>query len=79
MAAHFASVLPDVLRVLDGQLADGRSFVAGDRPTIADYTLQAAFQFARFGEIEIDPSFEQLARWDRAYRDREAPRSVLVL
>jgi glutathione S-transferase len=79
MAAHFASILPDALRVLDGQLADGRPFVAGDHPTIADCTLQAAFQFARFGKVEIDPTFEQLTRWDRTYRQRDAARSVLIL
>jgi glutathione S-transferase len=79
MASHFRSVLPDALRVLDEQLADARPFLAGDHPTIADCTLQAAFQFARFGKVEIDPCFEQLARWDLAYRDREAARSVLVL
>jgi len=79
MAAYFRGVLPDALAVLDRRLADGRPFVAGDHPTIADCTLQAAFQFARFGEVEIDPSFENLARWDRAYRERDAVRSVLVL
>jgi glutathione S-transferase len=79
MAAHFRGVLPEALAVLDGRLADGRPFVAGDHPTIADCTLQAAFQFARFGEVEIDPCFEHLARWDRAYRERDPARSVLVL
>ncbi len=78
MAAHFSGVLPDALRVLDERLADGRPFLAGDHPTIADCTLQAALQFARFGKVEIDASFEELARWDRAYRDRDAVRSVLV-
>ena len=79
MAAFFRGVLPDGLRLLDTQLADGRSFVAGQRPTIVDCTLQAALQFARFGKVEIDPSFEHIARWDRAYRERDAARSVLSL
>jgi glutathione S-transferase len=79
MAAYFRGVLPDALAVLDRRIADGRPFVAGDHPTIADCTLQAAFQFARFGGVEIDPAFEHLARWDRAYRERDAARSVLVL
>jgi len=77
MAAHFRDALPNGLRVLDSRLADGRSFVAGDRPTIADCTLQAAFQFARFGKVEIDPTFENLARWDRSYRARAPVESVL--
>ncbi len=79
VAEHFRGVLPDALRVLDGALADGRPFVAGERSTIADCTLQAAFQFARLGKVEIDPAFEHLVRWDRAYRERAAAQSVLVL
>lgn len=79
MAAHFRGELTKALRVVDERLADGRPFVAGGHPTVADCTLQAAFQFARFGQVEIDPSFEHLARWDRSYRERDAPRSVLVL
>jgi glutathione S-transferase len=77
MAARFREVLPDALGVLDSRLADGRPFVAGDRPTIADCTLQAAFQFARFGKVEIDPAFEHLARWDHFYRSRDPARAVL--
>ena len=79
MASYFRGVLPDCLGILDSLLADGRPFVAGDRPTIADCTLQAALQFGRFGKVEIDPSYEHLARWDRAYRDRSVAQSVLTL
>ncbi|MCP4006115.1 MAG: glutathione S-transferase family protein [bacterium] len=78
MAAHFRGLLPDALNILDRLLADGRPFLAGDRPTIADCNLAAGFQFARVGKVEIDPSFEHLARWDRDYRDRDAVRSVLI-
>jgi len=79
VAAHYRAVLPTALEVLDDRLSDGRPFVAGARPTIADCTLAAAFQFARFGGVEIDSRLEALARWDRAYRDRPAARSVLSL
>jgi glutathione S-transferase len=79
MAAFFRERLPEGLRVLDSQLADGRPFVAGPSPTIADCTLAAALQFARFGKVEIDRSFEHVARWDRLYRERDAARSVLIL
>ena len=79
LAAHYRTLLPVALEVLDARLRDGRPFVAGARPTIADCTLAAALPFARFGEIEIDPRFEALARWDRAYRERPAIRSVLTL
>jgi glutathione S-transferase len=78
IAEFFRGRLPGSLRVLDDRLGDGRPFLAGDEPTVADCTLAAAFQFARFGEIEIDPALENLARWDAAYRRREPARSVLV-
>jgi len=79
MAAFFRRVLPDALRVLDDRLADGRSFVAGEHSTIADCTLQAAFQFARFGNVEIDPAVSNLIRWDREYRERPCVQGVLSL
>lgn len=78
VAAFFRAVLPEALAVLDQRLSDGRAFVAGARPTIADCTLAAAFQFARFGGVEIAPGFASLARWDRAFRDRPEARSVLL-
>ncbi len=77
MASYFRDALPDALGVLDARLADGRPFVAGERPTIADCTLQAAFQFARFGKVEIDPAFTNLARWDGEFRKRPSAQAVL--
>jgi glutathione S-transferase len=79
VATHFRKNLPKALRMLDARLSDGRPFIAGDRPTIADCTLAAAFQFARFGGVEIDPQFRNLAAWDVRYRDRPAAKAVLVV
>ena len=79
MADFFRGRLPEGLRVLDSQLADGRPFVAGSRPTIADCTLAAALQFGRFGKLELDPSFDHIVRWDRSYRERNEAQSVLSL
>lgn len=79
VAEQARSALDPALGVLDDRLADGRPFLAGERPTIADSTLQAALQFARFGKVGIDPAFEHLARWDRAYRGRPVADGVLVL
>ena len=76
VAAAERTRLPGVLGVLDARLADGRPFLGGDRPMLADCTLQAALHFARFGEIDLGlPG--RLADLDRNYRDREAARSVL--
>jgi len=79
VAAHCRKNLPEALQMLDARLSDGRPFVAGDRPTIADCTLAAAFQFARFGRVEIDPRFVHLAAWDARYRQRPAAKAVLTV
>jgi glutathione S-transferase len=79
MAEYYRNVLPGTLRVLDDVLSDGRTFLAGDRPTIADCTLAAGLQFGRFGKFEIDPVFANVASWDAAYRERPAAKAVLVL
>ncbi len=79
VAELFRGRLPASLRVLDARLADGRPFLAGDRPTVADCTLAAALQFARFGKLEIDPAFERLARWDERFRERESAKRILVV
>lgn len=79
VAASARATLPDALRVLNDRLADGRPFVAGAAPTIADCTLAAALQFARFGGVEIDAGYTHLMRWDAAYRARPAAQAVLVV
>jgi glutathione S-transferase len=79
LAARARDALAAPMKHLDDLLADGRPFVAGEYPSLADCTLQAAFQFARFREIEILDGYAQLARWDAAYRERDPARSVLVV
>ena len=78
VAAQARAVLPDGLAVLEACLSDGRPFLAGDAVTIADCTLAAGFQFARFGGVELPGGLPHLARWDRAYCERAPARSVLV-
>ncbi len=58
--------LPRALARVDEQIGSG-DFVVGDGPTIADCTLLAAVNFARFGELEIDPSLKSLDRWYSSY------------
>jgi glutathione S-transferase len=78
VAEHYRKALPGPLGVLDSVLSDGRPFLAGERPSIADCTLAAALQFGRFRKLELDPAFEHVARWDRAYRERAPAKAVLV-
>ena len=58
---------------------DGRPFLAGERPTIADCTLAAALQFGRFGEVELPGEHAHLTAWDERYRARAPAQSVLSL
>lgn len=78
IAAYFRPSLDKSLGVLDEKLSDGRPFVAGDACSIADCTLQAAFQFARFGKVEVYSTHDNLRRWDEGYRARPAANAVLT-
>jgi glutathione S-transferase len=79
IAEHFRKILPEAARLIDQRLSDGRAFVAGDHPSIADCTLAASLQFARFGQVDLDPQWRHLLRWDAAYRARAVAKSVLTL
>ena len=78
VAAHALAALPDGLARLAAVLADGRPFLAGEHPTVADCTLAAALQFARFGQLPL-PSAGAVVDWDLRYRARAPARSVLSL
>jgi glutathione S-transferase len=70
--------LPAAFAYLDELLSDGRAFLAGERPSVADCSLAAGLQFGRFGGVELDPSWQHVAGWDARYREREPARGVLV-
>ena len=70
--------LPAGLQQINQWLSDGRSFVCGQRVTIADCSLQAALQFARFSKLDLISEYQDLLRWDQSYRKRSAAQSVLV-
>lgn len=67
------------LAALNDRLSDGRTFVAGDNPTIADCTLCAALQFARFGQFDVLRDHQHIQRWDEMYRDRPHVQSILIV
>lgn len=50
------------MKWLDAELA-GRSFVAGDRYTIADITLLVGIDFGRVSNLRIAPDLANLQRW----------------
>ncbi len=67
--------------ILEARLDDGRPFLAGERPMIADCTLAAGLQFARFREIDfgLESDYPNLNAWDRLFRERESAKSVLLV
>ena len=79
IAENAQEALKRPLQLLDDCLADGRTFVAGSQPSVADCTLAAALQFGRFGEVALDPSLENLHAWDRRFRERPSAKVVLVV
>jgi glutathione S-transferase len=77
VAEFYQPRLAKTLEVLEHWMADGRSFIAGNRATIADCTMQAGLQFGRLGGVELDTSFARLTAWDRSFRERPEVAKVL--
>ena len=77
IAESSSATLRSTCETFDRVLEDGRPFLGGDTVTVADCTLAAGLQFARFGGLPLPPELEHLGRWDAAYRARPAARAVL--
>jgi len=71
------SVVDRALERLEGILADGRDFVAGSDPTIADCTLAAGLQFGRFRDLLPDARYQRVHAWSDRYRERPAAKTAL--
>jgi glutathione S-transferase len=68
-AENGRNMLKGALRILDRMVGKG-PFVAGARPTIADCTLFAAFNFAEFAGVPIDPECGNLQKWYAGFKER---------
>jgi glutathione S-transferase len=79
VAEYFRSRMVPRLDFLEGQLGDGRPFLAGERVTIADCTLAAALQFGRFREIDVLGDRAKLQDWDARYRARSEIDGIMVV
>ena len=60
-------------------MSDGRSYLGGDEPSVADCTLAAALQFGRFGRLSLLDDLDHLAIWDERYRARPAAKNILII
>jgi glutathione S-transferase len=66
LAAHELARLPAALTRVNEHIGSSE-FVMGERPSIADCTLLAAMNFARFGELALDPGLTHLHSWFERY------------
>ncbi len=58
--------LPGAMAYVDELVGEG-PFVMGDQVSIADCTLLAGFNFAKFGGLEIVDQYSNLVRWFERY------------
>lgn len=79
VAEDAAAALEVGLAFFDRLLGDGRRFIGGDRPAMADCTLAAALQFGRFRDLHPAGELGRVSAWEERMRSREAVRSVLDL
>ncbi len=68
-ADNARGILANALKVLDDKVGS-RPFVVGERPTVADCTLFAAFEFGDFAQVPLDPSLKNLTRWYTTFKQR---------
>jgi glutathione S-transferase len=79
LAESFKQRLPSSLAIVEERLRDGRPLLMGDQPSIVDCTLAAALQFGRVAKFEIDSAYQNIARWDQAFRERVSAKQILLL
>jgi len=78
VVSWFTEAMKRPLAVLNRTLGDGRPFVAGVRPTIADCSLAAALQFARFGKLQLPDELDYVTAWNERYRARDHVKGILI-
>lgn len=76
-AAELEVVMATGLDYAERLLSDGRPLLTGENVSIADLTLQSAFQFLRFAEAELIGERPFLQEWDKRYRERAAAKAIL--
>ena len=62
-------------RWFDGELADGRRFLAGDAFTVADITAMAALRLGDLMQAVVPAGLTHAKRWESTVRDRPSWRA----
>ena len=79
VAAHYHERWIRAVAHLEQQMSDGRRFLAGAQVTVADCTLAAALQFARFRELPVLDDAPRLRDWNAMFREREAAKQTILI
>jgi glutathione S-transferase len=69
------TVVADAMSWLDGELADGREFLAGARYSMADIVLLCGIDFAKFVRMEMPGSATHLRAWHARASARPSARA----
>ena len=72
LAEWAKSELPRGLAVLEAEVGE---FVAGERVTVADCTLFAAFEFARLARLLLEDGFPKLGAWHARFSARPSAKA----
>jgi glutathione S-transferase len=56
-------VVVNAMKWIDGEMADGREFLAGDNYSIADIVLLCGIDFAKFVNMEMPEESAHLRGW----------------
>jgi len=64
--------LPRGLGVLEGEVGE---FVAGERASVADCTLFAAFEFARAAGLALEDGYPRLGEWYQRFAQRPSAKA----
>jgi glutathione S-transferase len=78
VADYFRDRLARPFEYLEARLHDGREFLAGPRPTVADCTLEAGLHFGRYNEMEFLEDYPLLQAWSKRYRRRDQAAGILL-
>lgn len=75
---HSKKILAGAMRWLDGELADGRPFLAGDAFSMADIVLICGLDFGRFIHQEIPEDAKHLRAWHERVSARPSMRTPVL-
>jgi len=79
VAEHYHGRWKIGIGFLENAMSDGRPFLAGERVSVADCTLQAILQFARFRELDVLSESPRLTEWCDRFRERPAAKATILL